>query len=204
MRKTVILANGAFPRKGGEPRRLLESAARIVACDGAADSLRRHRVRCADFVVGDLDSVKTRRPEMVRIAEQDTNDLDKAIGFCRGRQWKDLVIVGASGGREDHLLGNVFRAMAAGVEMVTDEGRFIPASRVSSRVAPWRIRLNVYRGCPISVFTDERTARMKSSGLKWKLDGVVFDNLYCATLNRADCEKVEIRSTARFFTFVGK
>ena len=34
MSRTVILANGSFPKKGSEARRILESAGRIVACNG--------------------------------------------------------------------------------------------------------------------------------------------------------------------------
>ena len=38
---TVILAAGDFPRRGGAAWRLLESATRVVACDGAANAYRR-------------------------------------------------------------------------------------------------------------------------------------------------------------------
>ena len=41
MNRTVILAAGDFPAKGGEPRRILLSASRVVACDSAADAFRR-------------------------------------------------------------------------------------------------------------------------------------------------------------------
>ena len=53
--------------------------------------------------------------EFVRVAEQETNDLDKAIRLCRERGWGDLVVVGATGLREDHAIGNVYRALAAEV-----------------------------------------------------------------------------------------
>lgn len=196
--KTVILANGSFPRQGGAARRLLESAGRIVACDGAADRLWRRLRRRADFTVGDLDSLAggagAAGAGVVRIAEQETNDLAKAIGFCRRRGWRDLVIVGATGRREDHTLGNVFRAMEAGVEMVTDEGRFVPLKG--------RLALDVAVGTPVSVFTADPRARMTSRGLVWPLDGVVFDRLYRATLNRAGASRVVITSTAPGYVFI--
>ena len=50
--------------------------------------------------------------EFVRVAEQETNDLDKAIRLCRERGWGDLVVVGATGLREDHAIGNVYRALS--------------------------------------------------------------------------------------------
>lgn len=194
---TVILANGAFPRKGGEARRILEEARRIIACDGAADTLRRRMGREADFIVGDLDSLKDSEPRIARIArieEQETNDLAKAIRFCRARGWKQLVIVGATGKREDHSLGNIFRAMEADVPIVTDEGRFLPFSS--------SLKLKVRRGQPISIFATDRRTKMHSSGLEWSLDSVRFDNLYCATLNRATANAVSIVSNHPAFIYL--
>lgn len=197
---TVILANGAFPRAGGVPWRLLEEAARVVACDGAADEFRRRFSRDADFVVGDLDSLRgCPGGKVVRVEDQDTNDLTKAIDFCRGRGWRKLVIVGATGLREDHMLGNVFRAMEAGVEIVSDCGRFIP---LAEKDGGYRFRSRVGTGAPLSVFATDPTTVMTSKGLVWRLDGVVFRNLYCATLNRASRSTVEISSNRPAFVYV--
>lgn len=208
MGKTVILANGVFPRKGGEAWRLLEGAQRVVACDGAANAYARRFRRVPDFIVGDLDSLKPNSSlltphsslltphasRLVPVPDQSTNDLSKAIAFCRARGWKDLVIVGAMGRREDHALGNVFRAMEAGVEIVTDFGRFVPATE--------RLRLRVGKGTPVSVFATEKDTRMRSRGLVWPLDEVRFENLYCATLNRASSSVIEICSSRSFFIYI--
>ena len=196
--KTVILANGDFPRRGGEAYRLLERAKRIVACDGAADALRRRLGREAEVVIGDLDSLAGRArggANVVHVAEQDTNDLAKAIRYCRGRGWNDLVIVGATGKREDHTLGNVFRAMEAGVPVLTDHGRFLPVDGICA--------LRVRKGAAVSVFATDPATRMLSSGLEWPLDGVVFENLYCATLNRAVSPRVTIDSDRPAFAYIG-
>lgn len=201
MGKTVILANGVFPRKGGEAWRLLEGAKRVVACDGAANAYARRFRRVPDFIVGDLDSLKPHSPlltsrssHFVPVPDQSTNDLSKAIAFCRARGWKDLVIVGATGRREDHALGNVFRAMEAGVEIVTDSGRFVPAAE--------RLCLRVGKGTPVSLFATEKRTRMRSRGLVWPLDEVRFENLYCATLNRASSSVIEICSSRSFFIYI--
>ena len=184
----VILANGEFPKRGGAAWELLADAKRVVACDGAAKTFRRRFGRWPTAVVGDMDSMG-RVPvgvEAVRVPDQDTNDLEKAARWCRSRGWKRLVAVGASGRREDHLIGNVFRALDLGIEMVSDFGRFVPfLGRVSFRVA---------KGTPVSVFAPDRATRMTSKGLEWPLDGVKFANLYCATLNRASAARVSITS----------
>ena len=196
---TVILANGAFPRRGGEASRLLAAAARVVACDGAARGYARRFGRAPDFIVGDLDSLGGAAGErsgarVVRIAEQDTNDLAKAIGFCRAQGWRDLAIVGAEGRRADHALGNIFRAMAAGVAIVGDYGSFLPVEgSVTLRTRP---------GAAVSIFATDPETAMTSSGLAWPLDGVKFSNLYCATLNRTTDAVVRIFSNRPFFLYL--
>ena len=192
----VILANGEFPKRGGAAWERLADAKRVVACDGAAKTFRRRFGRWPTAVVGDMDSMG-RIPEgveAVRVPDQDTNDLEKAARWCRARGWKKLVVVGASGKREDHMIGNVFRALDLGIEMASDFGRFMPfLGRVSFRVA---------KGTPVSVFAPDRAARMTSKGLEWPLDGVKFANLYCATLNRASAARVSITSSKPALVYI--
>ncbi|MCQ2389763.1 MAG: thiamine diphosphokinase [Kiritimatiellae bacterium] len=191
----VILAAGDFPRPGGVARRLLETAAHVVCCDGAADAFRRRLGRVPDAVVGDCDSLKGRFPCVVRVADQDTNDLEKAVRYCRSRGWRSPVVVGAVGKREDHTVGNVFRALDLDVEIVTDFGRFTPfCGRKSFRTS---------KGQAVSVFAPDPATRMTSKGLEWPLDGVRFANLHCATLNRATGARVTIESDRPALVFVG-
>ncbi len=191
---TVIVADGDFPRQGGEARRILERARRVVACDGAALAYRRRFRRWPDFTVGDFDSCRVVPPNAVRMESQDDNDLAKAIAFCRGRGWSDLVVVGATGRREDHTIGNVFRALEAQVMVVTDFGVFHPVHG--------RARLRAWKGAGVSVFTADPKARMASKGLVWPLYGVKFANPYCATLNRAAAATIEVESSALVMVYI--
>ena len=190
-RKTVIVAAGDFPKKGGAAWRLLAAATRVVACDSAADAYRRAFRKWPDVIIGDLDSLRAvedvgpyRGVEPIRISDQDTNDLEKAMAYCAQQGWRNPVIVGATGKREDHALGNVFRALAYGCEIVTDHGRFIPVRGKAT--------LTVAKGAAVSIFAPDPKTRMTSKGLEWPLDGVRFRNLYCATLNRATAAVVTL------------
>ena len=189
---TVILAAGDFPKKGGEAWTLLASATRVVACDSAANAYRRRFRKWPDVIIGDLDSFKPRFPlpvscSLIRVADQDTNDLEKAIAYCAARGWKNPVIVGATGKREDHTLGNVFRALDYGCEIVTDTGRFVPVCGKAT--------LRVRKGTTVSIFAPDPKTRMTSKGLAWPLDTVKFRNLSCATLNRATAAHVTLTAT---------
>ena len=133
----VILANGDFPKKGGAAWEILAGAKRVVACDGASDAYCRRFGKSPFAVVGDMDSIghHPEGSEIVTVPDQSTNDLAKAVTWCRAKGFKKLVVVGAMGKREDHLLGNVFRALDLGVEIVTEFGRFVPvAGKASFRV----------------------------------------------------------------------
>ncbi len=193
--RTVILAAGSFPRKGGVPWRILASAERVVCCDGAADAYRRRFGRDPDVVVGDCDSLRGRFSNVVKVAEQETNDLCKAYRHCVSKGWDNPVVLGATGRRDDHTLANVFLALDIGLIVVTDYGRFVPVEGDAA--------FHVAVGTPISVFAPDPTTRMTSSGLEWPLDGHVFANLYSAALNRADAEDVALTSTRRVYVFLG-
>lgn len=192
MVRTVILAAGDFPRKGTAARRVLDEAARVVCCDSAADAYRRRTGREPTVVVGDCDSVKGAFAKVVRVAEQETNDLEKAIRFCAAKGWKNPIVLGATGKREDHAIGNIFRAMAHGLEIVTDHGRFVPIAGST------RFRVKV--GVAVSIFANPGT-RMTSTGLAWPLAGVTFENFHCATLNRARSKNVMVKTNRPAYVY---
>ena len=180
------------------PMAILATAEHVVACDGAAKKYRRRFGKAPEYIIGDMDSGGALRlmqgVTIVRVREQESNDLGKAIRFCRERGWQHLAIVGATGLREDHALGNIFRAMEAMVPVFSDYGVFIPFVGRKS--------LAVRRGAAISVFATDRATKMSSKGLKWPLNGVRFDTLYRATLNCATAQRVVIESDRPAFVYI--
>jgi len=201
--RTVILAAGDFPRKGGEPWRLLASAECIIACDSAANTFKRHFHRTPNIIIGDLDSIgniSSKRAQRSCLVIRDTNpsinDLAKAFSYCRAQGRTDPIVVGATGKREDHTIGNIYRALAAGVRLVTDEGEFLPVKGSLS--------IKTWKGIGLSVFAPDPHTKMSSKGLKWKLEGVRFTNPACATLNRASSEKVTVTSNRPAYLYVAR
>ena len=191
---TAILANGACPEHPAA-RAVLASAERLVCCDGALAKARALG-REPDLVVGDGDSLTadgraSLGARFVHIAEQETNDLDKAFRTVLARYGRGrIAILGAGGLREDHFLGNVFRlpdfaAQAPEVEMVTDAGVFtVVAGARTYACRP---------GEPVSVFAPDPATHATSEGLEWPLDGVPLDALWKATLNRTTGTSFTVR-----------
>ena len=201
MTDIVILCNGAFPRKA-YPLYLLDSAEAVVCCDGAAVKyVRRYgEKRLPEAVIGDMDSLPGRwreklAPIVVHVEEQDDNDMTKAMRYVLAHHpdVTDIHILGASGLREDHTVGNLGLLMEY-IRMFDLEG--IRVEMVSDYSTAFAItdscELHVGKGRRVSLFSPDNSLTIMSEGLHWATDAVVFDNWWPATLNRADADIVKL------------
>jgi len=208
----VILGNGEFPRKA-YPLYLLESADAVVCCDGAAVKYLRYtkkrfgEERMPEAVVGDMDSLpKAARerlaPVIVPVAEQDDNDQTKAMRYVLEHHpdVTQIHILGATGQREDHTVGNLgllmeytrmFDLKDIQLEAVSDYGTAFPLTD--------SCELHVGKGRRVSLFSPDNSLTIRSEGLQWPTDDVVFDAWWPATLNRAtdDVVKLTFSHTSR-------
>jgi len=193
MTDVVILADGEFPRRPDALERLRRADV-VVCCDGAAAKLLRWG-REPDWIVGDLDSVAPEiasrfAERVVRVAEQETNDLAKAFRFCRERGLTPAAVLGAAGGREDHLLGNLSRfaeAAPPGCRLISERGCFVAfAGRGVFAVSP---------GTPVSVFSFDPGQKFASSGLKYPLDGLTLPYWHSGTLNVAEAAEIVVTAS---------
>ena len=156
----VILAHGDFPQ-AEIPLDLLRQAPFVCACDGAVNHYPQ-----ADAIVGDGDSVpESLRNRLIRIDEQEDNDLTKATRYCLSKGMRRIVYLGATGQREDHTLGNIslmVRYMQEmGVEplLATDHGWFVAAEGEST--------FESFKGQQVSIFNMTCNA-LSSEGLLWQ------------------------------------
>ena len=108
--EVVVLANGEFPINQ-IPLLLLQRPIPVVCCDGAIEALDKFG-KTPLALIGDGDSVseELKNKYLDRwyfIADQETNDLTKAMNFCIEKGFKEVAILGATGKREDHTLANI-------------------------------------------------------------------------------------------------
>ena len=193
--KTVIVADGIFPAHE-IPLNYIGNAERVVCCDGSTQSLLDFG-REPSAIVGDMDSIsdelaKRFADRIFRDTEQDTNDLTKAVKWCCGRGYKNIVIVGATGKREDHTIGNISLlaeySTEADVVMVTDTGIFRSFFSTTE--------LSVFPGQQVSIFSLDPETEVTSHGLKFPLKRTKLDNWWKATLNEATGDKIRIEFAA--------
>jgi len=181
---TVVLADGEFP-KNEIPLAVLRNAERVICCDGAVENLLAFG-REPDFIVGDLDSIseslKTRYSSILyHFAEQETNDLTKSVNFCFSRGWKEITILGATGKREDHTLGNLSLitnyAENGKIQLLTDYGVFTPqlSSATYESVA----------GQQVSIFSLLPETRFTTRGLVYPICNRGLTSWWQGTLNEA-------------------
>ena len=192
MNSIIILCNGTFPTEA-YPLYLLDSAEGVVCCDGALVRWLEHSPEARPVaVVGDMDSLPSALQErfadvLVREAEQDTNDMTKAMRWVLREhpEVSEIVMLGATGLREDHTIGNLGLLMEY-TRMFDLGGRRV--SMVSDYGTAFAItdscELHLGEGRRISLFSADNSLRITSEGLEWPLDNVVFDAWWKATLNR--------------------
>lgn len=183
-RKTVILANGTFPTHPVPMARLRE-ADLIVCCDGAAEKLVANGLE-PGIIIGDLDSVspelKARyRRILVQDSDQETNDLTKAVNWCIAAGIREVTILGATGIREDHTLGNISLLVdyssSIDAVMLTDTGSF--------RVYDRSVTIASHPGQQVSIFSIDQTITVTSTGLRYPLDNLMLHSWWRGTLNES-------------------
>lgn len=219
--QTIILGGGDYPTHP-LPLKLITEAKRIVCCDGAAFELIRHG-GIPWRIAGDCDSIlspkddaeqsmlETYRGIIRRFIGQDDNDQTKAIKYCLDHGYKDIIIIGATGRREDHTLGNIsllieYLRMGANVKMVTDHGIFYPCRDCielevdipsdfqceSDTVATRQ------KSTQISIFNIS-ARNLRAEGLRYPLYD--FGQWWQGTLNEAISPLIKIEGEGEFLVF---
>ena len=211
----VIICDGQFP-KTEYPRYLIQTADFIICCDGSLKKFIRNSVsifgeeRLPDLVIGDMDTLpaswqKKYADIIVKEDEQDHNDQTKAVRWALNnlKGIEQIHILGATGGRPDHTIGNIsllmeytrmFDLQDIAIEMVGDDGTIFPiCDTVEFECGPGR---------SLSIFTPDSSLRIKSVGLMYPTDEVVFDNWWKATLNKTVQDTVKLELSHRSMALI--
>lgn len=220
--QVVILSGGDYPSHP-TPVALLQQAHKVVCCDGAVFDLLRHKgtpwriVGDCDTIFSTSDSeeiemVEAHRDIIRHIEEQDDNDQTKAVRYCLEHGIDKIAIVGATGRREDHTLGNIsliaeYMAMGADVRLYTDYGYFIPVQG--------KLELDIELPKGFKVVSDTEATRQKSvqisifnisahgfrsEGLRYPLYD--FTQWWQGTLNEAIVPHITIEAEGLYIVFV--
>ena len=195
----VIVAGGDFPT-APLPLEALQSAPFVVCCDGAADSYIATG-RVPDAIVGDGDSISAANREKFAhllhiISEQESNDQTKAVRFLMERGKRRIAIVGATGRREDHTIGNIsllieYARAGCDVRSFTDHGVFIPCNGTTTH--------KCRKGQQVSIFSI--TAKeLSAEGVLYPIYD--FNNWWQGTLNECTGDEFTINAKGEYLLFI--
>ncbi|WP_419925954.1 thiamine diphosphokinase [Candidatus Poriferisocius sp.] len=177
---TVVVVAGGDPPTPEEIARLPADPV-VVAADAGLDHALAAGLTPA-VAVGDMDSVS---PEALAVAEQsgtrierhpadkDQTDLELALELAT-RLADQIIVIGAAGGRLDHLIGNLTVLSSpqwSGVNIEAWLGNALAVVAHSHRV------LDVEPGATVSLFAVGGPARVTTTGLAWPLTDELLDPL---------------------------
>jgi thiamine pyrophosphokinase len=181
---SVVLGDGKFPEHK-IPLQLLNNADKIICCDGAATKLLQYGKE-PYAIVGDLDSlpdslIAKYNSIVFKDEDQEINDQTKAVYWCHKRNLNPIIILGATGLREDHTIANIALLTDyidfVEIAMVTDTGIFIPVNKSKS--------FECYKKQQISIFAISPDTKITTMGLKYEVSERCFTNWNQGTLNEA-------------------
>ena len=197
--KAVILANGEYPTHPTPLAKLMQ-ARFVVCCDGGADQYIANGFT-PDVIVGDGDSLSAENREKFAnlihyIPDQETNDQTKAVKYLLEQGHREIAIVGATGKREDHTIGNIsllieYMRMGAQARIYTDYGVFIPCSGNQ--------RFASHKGQQVSIF-NFTAKNLSSNGLEYPI--YTFTSWWQGTLNNSLGEEFSIEADGEYIIFL--
>ena len=190
----VIIANGEYPNHH-IPLNVLINAKKIIACDGAVNLLDKNKIK-PNFIIGDLDSISNKlkvkyKKNIISIPSQKNNDFSKALNFAIKNKYNKISILGASGLRDDHGIGNFFRlfeySSSISLKMYTNYGIFHFINK--------KTQFPSFKGQQISIFAIDKTIKISSNKLKYNLKGLMLSSLFSGTLNESISDNFSINLT---------
>ena len=188
----AILANGAFPKKK-EPLEALKNVSTLICTDGSANTLIEKNLS-PQVIIGDMDSINNKfQFKGLKIPDHNKNntDLEKAIEWLIMNKICKVILLGATGNREDMTLVNHFLLFKyfneIDITMITDF--FSISCNIGKK------SFNSFKGQIVSILPKKKTI-VTSKGLKFVLNnekisqgGKTLSNLAIGKKFSIDCNE---------------
>ena len=196
----IVIANGSFP---SHPiaKNYLNKSGTIICTDGAADKLI-DSGKNPDIIIGDFDSTsikgKNRTGKWIETPDQNKTDLEKTFEWCIMNNIKKIVLLGSSGKREDHTIGNLFTLAKyhdeIKCEMITNHAKIICVSGENYIFADTNQN--------ISIIATEPIERITLDGLQYNMKNESLLPSTRAISNKAISDKFYLESTGKVLVFL--
>ncbi len=164
----------------------------VIACDAGYIHAQRADI-VPDVIIGDFDSYLGDLPGGVEIIrtkpEKDDTDTMMALKLAIRRGYRRIMLVGALGGRVDHMLANIsliaFAATKGADLQIVDGHHQIFAVRDGKR----RVPRSSWRNLSVFAFDTECTG-VTLRGVKYPLEGAVLTNTFALGVSNEFTEDI--------------
>lgn len=196
----VILGNGDFPVHH-IPCSILSNAKYVCCCDGAGIELI-ERGTIPHAIVGDGDTLpedfRLRHADIIHIvSEQEHNDLTKAMRFCISKGFRRIAIVGCTGKREDHTLGNI--SLLAFHQAHYDVSNIMVTDYAVVFAAEGHNTFSTFARQQVSIFNIS-CKRLSSEGLRWH--AYAYDEIWQGTVNEAVGNEITLDGDGAYIVYL--
>ena len=196
----IVIANGSFP---SHPiaKNYLNKSGTIICTDGAADKLI-DSGKNPDNIIGDFDSTsikgKNRKGKWIKTPDQNKTDLEKTFEWCIMNNIKKIVLLGSSGKREDHTIGNLFTLAKyhdeIQCEIITNHAKIICVSGENYIFADTNQNISIIAAELIESITLDR--------LQYNMKNESLSPSARAISNKAISDKFYLESTGKVLVFL--
>lgn len=175
----------------------------IIAADGGAAICKTCNIE-PHYIIGDLDSVDDETlqhfssSEIIRITEQDSTDMEKALQFVRKFDPGKVRVLSAIGRRSDHSTANLM--------FLKDFNELIPVEIFDNHgilrlLKPGRHSLKTAIGKTVSFFSMHPVNNLSLHGFRYPVSGQSYDPYFVGISNVVEHEKctVEFDSGTLFY-----
>ena len=172
----LIIANGELPEKV-LINRLISEYQNIFVTDGAANHIDQTDKKL--FICGDFDSIdrsviarNLANSQLISLPDQNQADLEKTLEYASQQGIKQVLILGALGGRIDHSLSNLSLLLRAHenitISIVHQSMEMIIISSDCQRKGKWRAVLEPNTLLSLASYSTD--TRVTLSGVHWSLE----------------------------------
>ncbi len=174
---------------------LIKDSDLIIACDGALETCRNSDIS-VDIVIGDMDSIsnealeyaKSAGVEIVKLTDQNNNDLSKAINYANSLAATDITIVNVDGGSSDHQFANYLSLIEA-----ESTARLMLNDCIVSAVSNNKpLKYSIEIGTEFSLFSLGGCTGVELIGGKWQLENAELEPSSMGLHNIAIADKLSV------------
>ena len=174
---------------------LIKDSDLTIACDGALETCRNSDIS-VDIVIGDMDSIsnealeyaKSTGVKIVKLTDQNSNDLSKAINHANSLAATDITIVNVDGGSSDHQFANYLSLIEA-----ESTARLMLNDCIVTAVSKnMPLKYSIETGTEFSLFSLGVCTGVELVGGKWQLENAELEPSSMGLHNIAIADKLSI------------